>query len=78
VVNPQILQSLATCQTSELTQASAKYLMTTSENLAKERKIPQAIEGFKTAQKWNPSLFPASFDPVTRAKQLAEVAKPKS
>jgi len=78
VVNPQILQSLETCQTPELTQASAKYLMTTSETLAKEGKIPEAIEGFKTAQKWNPSLFPASFDPVIRAHQLAEAAKPKS
>ncbi|MFN5516565.1 MAG: AAA-like domain-containing protein [Cyanobacteriota bacterium] len=78
VVNPQILQSLETCQTPELTQAGARYLMTSSEALAKEGKITEAIEGFKTAQKWNPSLFPAGFDPVIRAKQLAEAAKPES
>jgi hypothetical protein len=40
--------------------------------LAREGKIKEAIEGFKTAQKWNPSL---RFDPVARANQLANDAK---
>jgi hypothetical protein len=39
--------------------------MTTSENLAKEGKIREAIAGFKTAQKWNPNLIsPKTLTPL--------------
>ncbi|MFN9315423.1 MAG: AAA-like domain-containing protein [Microcystis sp.] len=72
IVNPQALAKLATCQTPDLTQASAPYLVEYSEALAREGKINEAIEGFKIAQKWNPSL---RFDPVSRANQLANDAK---
>ncbi|NCR87645.1 MAG: hypothetical protein GPI90_25065, partial [Microcystis aeruginosa K13-05] len=72
IVNPQALAKLATCQTPDLTQASAPYLVEYSEALAREGKINEAIEGFKIAQKWNPSL---RFDPVARANQLANDAK---
>ncbi len=72
IVNPQMLAKLSTCQTADLTQPSASILMEQSEALAREGKINEAIEGFKIAQKWNPSL---RFDPVARANQLANDAK---
>jgi hypothetical protein len=72
IVNPQMLAKLSTCQTADLTQPSASILMEQSEALAREGKINEAIEGFKIAQKWNPSL---RFDPVGRANQLANDAK---
>jgi hypothetical protein len=69
IVNPQMLAKLSTCQTADLTQPIASILMKQSEALGK---INEAIEGFKIAQKWNPSL---RFDPVSRANQLANDAK---
>ncbi|MFM7279943.1 MAG: WD40 repeat domain-containing protein, partial [Microcystis aeruginosa] len=72
IVNPQVLAKLSTCQTADLTQPGASILMKQSEALAREGKINEAIEGFKIAQKWNPSL---RFDPVSRANQLANDAK---
>lgn len=72
IVNPQVLAKLPTCQTADLTQPGASILMKQSEALAREGKINEAIEGFKIAQKWNPSL---RFDPVARANQLANDAK---
>ncbi|TRU26454.1 MAG: hypothetical protein EWV92_15680 [Microcystis aeruginosa Ma_MB_S_20031200_S102] len=72
IVNPQVLAKLPTCQTADLTQPGASILMKQSEALARQGKINEAIEGFKIAQKWNPSL---RFDPVARANQLANDAK---
>jgi WD40 repeat protein len=74
IQTPQALQKLKVCQTPELRLASAPNLVADSEQLAKEGRINEAIEGFKTAQQWNPSLH---FDPVARANQLANDAKKK-
>ncbi|NCR39710.1 MAG: hypothetical protein GPJ21_07480 [Microcystis aeruginosa W13-11] len=72
IQSPRDLQKLKVCQTTELLLASAPNLVADSEVLARDGKINEAIEGFKIAQKWNPSL---RFDPVVRANQLANDAK---
>ncbi|MBC1197175.1 AAA-like domain-containing protein [Microcystis aeruginosa BLCCF158] len=72
IQSPRDLQKLKVCQTTELLLASAPNLVADSEALARDGKINEAIEGFKIAQKWNPSL---RFDPVARANQLANDAK---
>ncbi len=78
-VNPQDLLELDRCQTPDLTRTAAPYLKTESEQLAKAGQITQAVAGFKTAQQWNPDLFPAGFDPTAHAQQLAaENAEPES
>jgi WD40 repeat protein len=69
---PRDLQKLTVCQTPELLLASAPNLVEDSEALARAGRIEEAIQGFKTAQQWNPSL---RFDPVARAHQLANEAK---
>lgn len=69
IVRPQILQTLATCQTPERTRAAAPNLVADSEALARQGRAEEAIQGFKTAQQWGAAL---SFDPVTRAQELAK------
>jgi hypothetical protein len=72
IQTPEDLQKLKVCQTPDLLPASAPNLVEDSEALARAGKIEEAIQGFKTAQQWNPNL---RFDPVARAHQLANDAK---
>ncbi len=72
ITTPTDLQKLTTCQTPERTRAAAPFLVTESEELAKSGKINEAIQGLTTAKQWDPSL---TFDPVTRANQLAQEGK---
>ena len=75
IVNPQTLMKLQKCQTPATTQAALPNLIRQSETQAREGQITEAIEGFTTAKKWNPSL---TFDPVAQANQIAkEKAKSK-
>jgi WD40 repeat protein len=69
IVNPQTLNQLSTCQTKTLTQAALPYLISQSEAQAREGKVTEAIQGFTTAKKWDPSL---SFDPKEYAEQLKD------
>jgi WD40 repeat protein len=71
---PESLQKLKTCQTPARVRAAAPNLVIQSENLAKAGRIDEAIRGFTEAKRWNPSL---TFDPVSKAHQLAEEAKKK-
>ncbi len=52
--------------------AAAPNLIADSKALARSGNIAAAIQGFKTAQQWDSSL---RFDPVQRARELAEGAK---
>jgi hypothetical protein len=66
---PQTLEKLTVCQTPKRKLAAASNLVLHSENLAKEGRIEEAIQGFTDAKRWNPSL---KFAPVSKAHQLAE------
>lgn len=62
-----------------IAQASLSYLMADSEAVARDSKVEEAIQGFKTTQQCDPNL---KFDPVFRAKSISEkqkaaTAKPK-
>ncbi|MFM7450529.1 MAG: AAA-like domain-containing protein, partial [Leptolyngbyaceae cyanobacterium] len=69
---PLTLQKLTICQTSNRTRVAAANLVIDSEQLAKSGDIDQAIQGFTTAKKWNPSL---TFDPTAKANQIAQTTK---
>jgi hypothetical protein len=71
---PTALQRLTTCHTPERLRAAAPNLVADSEALARSGNLEAAIQGFQTAQQWDPSL---RFDPVARANELAKPAKPE-
>ncbi len=56
-------------QTPKRSLAAASNLVLHRENLAKDDRIEEAIQGFTEAKRWNPSL---KFDPVSKAHQLAK------
>jgi hypothetical protein len=74
IYTPQDLRKLTACQTPRRILAAAPNLVEDSDKLAQEGRIEEAIAGYKLAKQWNPRL---TFDPVTRANQRAEKAKPK-
>jgi tetratricopeptide (TPR) repeat protein len=60
----QKLQKLTICHTPARLRAAAPNLVADSEAQARPGDLEGAIQGFKTAQQWDPSLV---FDPVTHA-----------
>jgi WD40 repeat protein len=72
---PLKLQRLTVCQTPEGKRAAAPNLIADSEQLARSGQLNEAIEGFKTAQQWDPSNPALRFDPVARANELAPAAE---
>ena len=69
IAYPKRLQILTTCQNDpNRLAAAALNLVKEAEEEAKSGSVDVAIEDFRTALRWNPSL---SFDPKARAKQLA-------
>ena len=68
---PSALQTLTVCQTPVLLRAAAPNLVADSEAQARSGNLEAAIQGFKTAQQWDPSL---AFDPVARAGEIAKAA----
>lgn len=56
-------------QTPKRSLAAASNLVPHSENLVKDDRIEEAIQGFTDAKRWNPNL---KFDPVNKAHQLAK------
>jgi WD40 repeat protein len=73
IIKPQALQKLKVCQTPERLRATAPKFVKDSEALARDGNVEGAIEGFRTAQQWNPSLV--DFNPVARANELDQAAK---
>jgi WD40 repeat protein len=65
IATPQALQKLTVCQTPDRRRAAAPNLVADSDDLAREGKLEQAIQGYTTAQQWDPSL---RFDPAQRAR----------
>ena len=73
IASPSDLQTLTVCQKIPgLLRAAAPSLVSDSDALAKKGKLETAIQGYQTAQTWDPSL---RFDPAIRANQLAQEAK---
>jgi WD40 repeat protein len=72
IVNPQQLKQLPTCQQPALLLASSPTLVRQSETTARAGKLQEATEGLTLAKQWNPNL---SFDPKTRAQNLATAAQ---
>jgi WD40 repeat protein len=75
IVTPKTLQTLTGCHTPALLRAAAPNLLANSEAQARSGNLDAAIQGFKTAQQWDPRL---TFDPVARAQELAKAAKSSS
>jgi WD40 repeat protein len=70
---PSALQNLTACQTPARLRAAAPNLLADSEDQARNGNLEAAIQGFTTAQQWDPSL--PRFDPVARANELAKAAQ---
>jgi len=69
IAYPKDLQTLTTCQNDpNRLAAAALNLVKEAEDEARSGSVDVAIEDFRTALRWNPSL---SFDPKARANQLA-------
>ena len=65
--HPATLAELESCQTPALRAKAAPFLVTEGEEIARTGEINTAIDNFRLAMKWNPSL---SFDANQKAQQL--------
>jgi WD40 repeat protein len=66
--NTEELRKLKVCQTPDRILAAAPILVENSDELAKEGRREEAIEGYKLAKEWNPNSV--KFDPVKRANEM--------
>jgi hypothetical protein len=74
IATPQALQKLTVCQTPDRRRAAAPNLVADSDDLARQGKLEEAIQGYTTAQQWDPSL---RLDPAQRARDEYSKAQPQ-
>ena len=74
IATPQALQKLTVCQTPARRRAAAPNLVADSDALARQGRLEQAIQGYTTAQQWDPSL---RLDPAQRARDQYSQAQPQ-